>query len=1252
MSLPNLPPLTQFIAAGSEGGGEFSRLLNLLLAHSYGTRLTMFSDQSGDYKGVDSILEGTIGIQYKFYPSPLSSKHKSEIKRSLKNATDNFSEMTEWLLITPQDLKKADITWFDTLASGIPEEKRKNIKLVHRGHTFLIELFEQFPALGAKYYPSAFSNKVVEATLMPELSKLIENAFSNIKLFRPFTALDTLKQIQEIAVKQISDKNFFGRLSYILGFAYYETGFVKEGAAAMIEAYNLCPTELEYKIRAAKSFFNLKDYTNAQKLAVEILASNPEEPSSQAILFCLDDKKHSQSDIEKIPDAVLLSEQAISLIHGFFVTKGDSLVSQRILVRFLSYLDSEVVIDFNNKLKWLLLGQMLFAKFDNENQFLTFDYVDPKCAANPTLLRAQRLLKTAVNALGSTEIKMNIALQMFTLHFVNFLVTANNEEIKAMADVARSSKSDKKKSNFYTNVLFRAYVMAAQSQAAINIYPQLDAQSREAFEPILIYSYAKVNQIEKAKELAKAYFDRSTLKVGMNNIHVLSFYINGLLTSSHDRIELVEFLRARNSFESELYQVFAYSYVLFSNDAAPDQINELLLSVDKALQEAGDREKVIAAGFYFNIKNYSKTIELLTGIIDEDIPSEELLCYIVALYELGTESEKTLQLMKKWRTQYPFDVRLAKKELAAHIFLEDWATAEECANHILNSSPADYREGRAQLMRIYCEQNKLSEAEIIFDELIVGEKTWHQVQFLFPFAIGFKRYETALQLLYPLALIETNYVARETFFSAALTLDASATQFLEPPKQGIQGAAVYYTIDGRQENMLIDSGNPLGLQFVGKNEGDTFLLKVAMTGEFRTVTILGYAHKFVWLARKIRHEMTRNPASKIAIIEIPDNTLASFEKKMVELFGTREDERRKYRAEILNQYYLGQSDFTTVTRTCFEDKPFDATYGLFELPDLHFRALPDALCTAPYTRESDSQFVVDFPCVIMLFELARAGIEVRRNFVVSTKLISILENEIERLHVEPPAKMVLHISQGGASPHFYDDGFVARRMATLKNILGWIKENCRTIIVPRKLELRSFFEQKKERLSEYQHYIFDTLVLATLENNILLTEDSFVRNLIGPPGLTNMNQFLSRMLSAEDVKKARSILARKKIVGITVDEDILYDIYFDSKHRGVFWVALINIRPDITCDVRYSLETVLKFLKRVYVEALISDGEKARITTEVFKYFLHSLLAYQPTLPGVRLLVEIGVEKHFKLLPQFPPFILKGYDDAEHILMN
>ena len=114
MSLPNLPPLTQHIAAGSEGGGQFSRLLNLLLEHAYGTKLTVFSDQSGDYKGVDSILESTIGIQYKFYPTPLSSNHKTEIKKSLKNATENFPGMTEWILITPEDLKKADITWFES----------------------------------------------------------------------------------------------------------------------------------------------------------------------------------------------------------------------------------------------------------------------------------------------------------------------------------------------------------------------------------------------------------------------------------------------------------------------------------------------------------------------------------------------------------------------------------------------------------------------------------------------------------------------------------------------------------------------------------------------------------------------------------------------------------------------------------------------------------------------------------------------------------------------------------------------------------------------------------------------------------------------------------------------------------------------------------------------------------------------------------------------------------------------------------
>ena len=127
MSISNIPTLYQKIGKGAEGGHEFARLLNQLMiaeARERGYEAIISSDSSGGYNGVDCILKQRwrqserfvyTGVQYKFYPSNLSSQHKNEIRKSLKNAIKKFREMTSWILITPEDFSKRDMEWFETL---------------------------------------------------------------------------------------------------------------------------------------------------------------------------------------------------------------------------------------------------------------------------------------------------------------------------------------------------------------------------------------------------------------------------------------------------------------------------------------------------------------------------------------------------------------------------------------------------------------------------------------------------------------------------------------------------------------------------------------------------------------------------------------------------------------------------------------------------------------------------------------------------------------------------------------------------------------------------------------------------------------------------------------------------------------------------------------------------------------------------------------------------------------------------------
>jgi hypothetical protein len=131
--LPGVKTLYEVLPKGSEGGKEFSRIVDLLLFHEArrkGHTIAVFNDAAGDYYGLDSFERSTwrrqdsTGYQYKFYPSPLSTPHRQDVIRSLKiSATSSTkTKLKKWILITPEDLTESstrtdggDVTWFESL---------------------------------------------------------------------------------------------------------------------------------------------------------------------------------------------------------------------------------------------------------------------------------------------------------------------------------------------------------------------------------------------------------------------------------------------------------------------------------------------------------------------------------------------------------------------------------------------------------------------------------------------------------------------------------------------------------------------------------------------------------------------------------------------------------------------------------------------------------------------------------------------------------------------------------------------------------------------------------------------------------------------------------------------------------------------------------------------------------------------------------------------------------------------------------
>jgi hypothetical protein len=184
MPVFKLPSLFLTLGPGAFSGQIFAQLCDQLLirdAEAGGVEFWTPSDRVGDYRGLDAFAEvahpqdasvfsafrGRVGLQYKFYPSEsrhLTSRQKSAIKKSLREASDKNPDLAAWILITPEDFDIHQLTWLMGLPAELEKEDhdqperqdppRKVPPVLHWGQKKLHSLILKYPECAVHLFPS------------------------------------------------------------------------------------------------------------------------------------------------------------------------------------------------------------------------------------------------------------------------------------------------------------------------------------------------------------------------------------------------------------------------------------------------------------------------------------------------------------------------------------------------------------------------------------------------------------------------------------------------------------------------------------------------------------------------------------------------------------------------------------------------------------------------------------------------------------------------------------------------------------------------------------------------------------------------------------------------------------------------------------------------------------------------------------------------------------------------------------------
>jgi NACHT domain len=205
--LPEVKDLYSILPRGTEGGKEFARIVDLLLFHDArrsGKTFSLFSDVAGDYHGLDSFEVGRfrqqeqIGYQYKFYPCPLSPKHRRDIEHSLSIAQQRNKALglKKWRLVTPQDFVESatredggDVTWFENLRAKISE-----FDIEHWGHRNLNLLFLETPLLCLRYYPELVDQGIARKRTIEDTRSRYDKTLTSLYREILFVGIPVYKQ--------------------------------------------------------------------------------------------------------------------------------------------------------------------------------------------------------------------------------------------------------------------------------------------------------------------------------------------------------------------------------------------------------------------------------------------------------------------------------------------------------------------------------------------------------------------------------------------------------------------------------------------------------------------------------------------------------------------------------------------------------------------------------------------------------------------------------------------------------------------------------------------------------------------------------------------------------------------------------------------------------------------------------------------------------------------------------------------------
>lgn len=474
----------------------------------------------------------------------------------------------------------------------------------------------------------------------------------------------------------------------------------------------------------------------------------------------------------------------------------------------------------------------------------------------------------------------------------------------------------------------------------------------------------------------------------------------------------------------------------------------------------------------------------------------------------------------------------------------------------------------------------------------------------------------ALELLYDACQqYPTNEELNLSFFHATVNRSTGVIVNKEYD-QVSDGSYIHYTQNGEAKTALIDITNRLAF-LIGHRKGET-VQQLDWRGNLEDYQITGIYNKYFQLSERIYKDIADNKFNSVKSIRFTDEELKTGKifEELPRIAGHDQDYQIRHQ-ETLSQYKEGNVSLLAFVKD--ESLVADLYNNLFG--DFKFYGFPasdfDSLFESRETTIEDLQPVLDFPSLILLFEIQRKlNITIDKKVIIPRILVHHLEIALQNERHGSPNGIYQNVVDR-LSPHDSDENWLVSR---INELLVWIQDN-------------AVIEDATERLnqdpdlfkqSQYITIFYDCFSLVKPGRVLVCMDKTMIRIFAKTVPVADINYLLHANDQYLDISH---FFMDVYIFGGDLDADFVLGEYakHSSGKSSCFQQCKENLRfcPNL-------FKTILEVCDRISRTPIVSTADD--LVIEELMASLFQSLGRLSSLPLLREIVNKDTSARFKLI--------------------